>query len=89
VLLLLAFATQLGLGTEAPWYLLSLVANGYVPWIAVALGLVWLAVAAQLATIAFGRYAAYPTARSRRPRLLVRFRPRRRAPVEEAEALEG
>ena len=45
VVLLLSFATRLDLGLETPWYLLSLVAVGYVPWIAVLVGVVWLAVA--------------------------------------------
>ena len=46
LILALSFATRFGLGADAPWYLLSLVAVGYVPWVAVLLGLVWLAVAA-------------------------------------------
>ena len=60
LILVLSFATRFDLGADAPWYLLSLVANGYVPWVAVLLGLVWLAIAAQLAALVSGRYAAYP-----------------------------
>ncbi len=42
LILLLSFATRLDLGLEAPWYLLSLVSVGYVPWLAVALACAWL-----------------------------------------------
>ena len=78
LILLLSFSTRLGLGLETPWYLLSLVSVGYVPWIVVALGFAWLAIAAQLTALAVGRYAPYsngthsaaPTtaAAARRPR---------------------
>ena len=71
LILLLSFSTRLGLGIETPWYLLSLVSVGYVPWIVVALGFAWLAVAAQLTALAVGRYAPYSNGRKRRsgPRL--------------------
>ena len=65
--LLLSLSARLELGVETPWYLLSLVASGYVPWIAVALAVGWAAVGAQLAALAAGRYAAVPTGRQRRP----------------------
>ncbi len=65
-LLLLSFASRLELGLDTPWYLLALVAVGYVPWLAVALVVVWLAVAAQLGALAAGRYAPYAPA-ARRP----------------------
>ena len=68
LILTLSFATRFDLGGDAPWYLLSLVAVGYVPWVAVLLGLVWLAIAAQLATLVSGRYAPFPDVRSRGPR---------------------
>jgi hypothetical protein len=55
-LLVASFARQYSLGAEAPWYLLSLVGIGYVPWLAAALALAWLAIAAQLAALAVGRY---------------------------------
>jgi hypothetical protein len=97
VLLIVSFAEQQGLGLGAPWYLLSLLATGYVPWLAAAIGLVWLAVAAQLAALAGGRYAAYPD-RGTRPeesplRALARrgagaWR-RRRSQDEERDALPG
>ncbi len=68
LILLLSFSTRLGLGFETPWYLLSLVSVGYVPWIVVALGFAWLAVAAQLTALAVGRYAPYSSSRNRRNR---------------------
>ena len=71
--LVLSVASRLQLGLDAPWYLLSLVASGYVPWVAVLLAVGWAAVAAQLATIAAGRYAAVPTGRRRRPRQPLRL----------------
>ena len=97
VILTLSFATRFDLGDDAPWYLLSLVATGYVPWIAVLLGLVWLAVAAQLATLVFGRYAPFPDVRAGGPRSgaaavisrVLGFQPRRGASQEVPDALEG
>jgi hypothetical protein len=73
LILLLSFSTRLGLGLETPWYLLSLVSVGYVPWIAVALGFAWLAVAAQLTALAVGRYAPYSNGRNRRQRPRLRL----------------
>jgi hypothetical protein len=64
-LLVVSFAERQGLGLETPWYLLSLVASGYVPAIVAVLGLAWLAVAAQLAALTADRYAAYPDRRER------------------------
>ena len=71
LILLLSFSTRLALGIETPWYLLSLVSVGYVPWIVVALAFAWLAVAAQLTALAVGRYAPYTHTNTRRngPRL--------------------
>ena len=83
LLLLLSFSTRLGLGLETPWYLLSLVSVGYVPWIVVALAFAWLAVAAQLTALAVGRYAPYTTTR-RRPN-----RPLRLLGGEKRDAMEG
>lgn len=86
LLLLLSFSTRFSLGYETPWYLLSLVAVGYTPWLAVILGLAWLGIAGQLAALAAGRYAPYPTGgRQQRPGGL---RLVRRATGEEREALE-
>ena len=73
LILLLSFSTRLGLGLETPWYLLSLVSVSYVPWIVVALGFAWLAVAAQLTTLAVGRYAPYSSTLRSRPRRPLRL----------------
>jgi hypothetical protein len=87
LILLLSFATRLDLGLETPWYLLSLVVVGYVPWIAVGLAVVWCAVAAQLSAITAGRYAPTASVRARRPRPPLRLV--RRGTGNEREALEG
>lgn len=98
VLLIVSFAEQQDLGAlQAPWYLLSLLATGYVPWLVAAIALVWLAAAAQLAALAGGRYAAYPD-RGARPgeslfgtlarRGAGAWR-RRRSHDEERDALHG
>ena len=97
LILTLSFATRFDLGSDAPWYLLSLVAAGYVPWVAVLLGLVWLAVAAQLATLVSGRYAPFPDVQAGGPgnragALLARMvasPAKRRATQQAPEALEG
>lgn len=88
LILLLSFSTRLALGIETPWYLLSLVSVGYVPWIVVALGFAWLAVAAQLTALAVGRYAPYSNTRGRRngPRLRLLGG---RESGEARDALEG
>lgn len=88
-ILAFSFATRFDLGIDTPWYLLSLVAVGYVPWTAVLLGLVWLAVAAQFAALAAGRYAPYPDMRERGPRRRARGLARRSVTKQEREALEG
>ena len=59
-ILLGSFAFRFDLGFDAPWYVLELVAIGYVPLPSVAIGLAWLAAAGQLTAIAAGRYAPYP-----------------------------
>ena len=100
LLLLGSFAVRYGLGLDAPWYLATLVAVGYVEAPAVVVFLAWVAAAAQLTALAVGRYAPYPTAAERPPRgplrelvrrtvLAVRGRRRLRvveAPPEAAEA---
>jgi hypothetical protein len=86
VILLLSFSTRLDLGFQTPWYLLSLVSVGYVPWIAVVLVCAWLAVAAQLTALAVGRYAPYSQAPRRRPRRPLRLLG---GAGEERDALEG
>ena len=89
VILVLSFSTRFDLGLEAPWYLLSLVANGYVPWIAVLIGLVWLAIGAQLAALTAGRYGPYSSARAGGPRASLRTLFSRKTTAHEAEVLEG
>ena len=60
-----SLAVRFGLGFDAPWYLLELVAVGYVHVPAVLMTLCGTACAAQLAVVAAGRYAPYPTAGER------------------------
>ena len=59
-LLVLSLALRFGLGLDAPWYLLELVAVGYVQTPPVVIALAGAACAAQLAAVAAGRYAPYP-----------------------------
>jgi Peptidase family M28 len=68
LLVLVSLAVRLGLGFDAPWYLLELVALGYVKLPAVAITLAAAACAGQLAAVATGRYAPYPDAHERPPR---------------------
>ena len=72
-ILLGSLAFRLHLGFDAPWYLLELVAVGYVPLPAVVIALGWFAAAGQLTAIAAGRYAPYPSARERPPRGPIRL----------------
>lgn len=72
LLLLGSFAWRFGLGVDAPWYVMQLVAIGYVPIPAVLIALGWLAAAGQLTAISAGRYAPYPSARERPPRGPIR-----------------
>ncbi len=67
-ILLASFAWRFELGLDAPWYVLELVAIGYVPLPAIVIALGWCAATGQLAAIATGRYAPYPDARERPPR---------------------
>ncbi len=55
-----SFAVRFGLGFDAPWYILELVALGVVNVPAIAITLAGTACAAQLCTVAAGRYAPYP-----------------------------
>ncbi|HZT16703.1 MAG TPA: M28 family peptidase [Gaiellaceae bacterium] len=61
----LSFAYRFGLGFDAPWYVLHLVAIGYIHLPAVAITLGGGACAAQLVAVAAGRYAPYPDRRER------------------------
>jgi Zn-dependent M28 family amino/carboxypeptidase len=71
-ILLGSFAWRFGLGLDAPWYVLELVAIGYVPLPAILIALAWLAAAGQLTAISAGRYMPYPDARERPPRGPIR-----------------
>ena len=65
LLVVLSLAIRAGLGFDAPWYLLELVAVGYVHLPAVAITLCGAACAAQLVAVGAGRYAPYPPAGER------------------------
>jgi peptidase M28-like protein len=71
-LLLGSLAWRYHLGLDAPWYLAELGATGYVKFSAVVIAVGWLAAAGQMASLAAGRYAAYPSAAERPPRGPVR-----------------
>jgi hypothetical protein len=99
-LVLGSFAIRYGVGLDAPWYVASLAAVGYVDVLSVTTFLAWLAAAGQLAALTARRYAPYPSAAERPPRgplrevvrrtvLGVRAARRRRAALEEKEALEA
>src|SRR5262249_300550 len=55
-LALVAIAGQLGLGLDAPLYIVSLMTLGFIPWTTVLLLIAWAAVATQLGALAGGRY---------------------------------
>jgi hypothetical protein len=67
-----SFAWRFDLGFDAPWYVLTLIATGYVPLPSLAIGLAWFAAAGQLTAVAARRYTPYPSARERPPRGPVR-----------------
>jgi Peptidase family M28 len=89
-----SFAFRFGLGWHALWYAAELRAVGYAPFVVLPIAAAWLAVAAQMATLAVGRYAPYPEA-GERPRLgparriLRRIVLSRRASQQQHRALEG
>jgi hypothetical protein len=97
LLLLWSLGSRLGLGLDAPAYLVELAAVGYVPLPLVVLFLGWLGVAGQLTALAAGRYAPYPEAGERPPRGPIRelvrrtwlAAERRRASRPVRRALEG
>jgi len=100
LLLLGSFAFRYGLGLDALWYLVALTSVGFVPVALVLSFLVWGAAAAQVGTVAAGRYAPYPAA-DERPRrgpiresirqtvLLTRRMRAPREATEEAGSAEG
>jgi hypothetical protein len=99
LLLLGSLALRYDLGLDAPWFLAELTAIGYVKLPALVIAIGWLASAGQMAAVAAGRYAPYPTARERPPRGPLRETARRvvltvrssrkRGPATERRALEG
>ncbi|HEY8644867.1 MAG TPA: M28 family peptidase [Gaiellaceae bacterium] len=97
-LILLSLGVRYGLGFDAPWYLLELVALGYVRVPAVAITLGGAACAAQLAVVAAGRYAPYPEPGERAARgplrqlirtVILALRARRRVTEERRRAFGG
>ena len=96
LLLLGSFAFRFDLGLDAPWYVTALAAVGYVPAPLLTATVVWGAAAAQVGSLAAGRYTPYPSAEDRPPRGPIRelirravlLSRRRRTPdvVPEAEA---
>ena len=84
LLLLVSLAVRFGLGFDAPWYVLELVALRYVSPFAVAIALLGTACGAQLAMVAAGRYAPYPRAGERSARGPVRELVRRFAQANRA-----
>jgi hypothetical protein len=97
-LILLSLGARYGLGFDAPWYLLELVALGYVQVPAVAIALGGAACAAQLAVVAAGRYAPYPEPGERPARgplrelirrLILAIRARQRVTEERRRAFGG
>ena len=76
-LLVWSFALRFGLGLDTPWYLAWLFSLGYAPLPGLIIVLVWAAAAGQLAALAGGRYAPYPSAAERPPRGPIRETVRR------------
>jgi hypothetical protein len=97
-LILFSLGMRYGLGFDAPWYLLELVALGYIQAPAVAITLGGAACAAQLAMVAAGRYAPYPEPGERPARgplralvraVILAFRARRRVTEDRRRAFGG
>jgi peptidase M28-like protein len=95
LLLLWSFADRYRLGLDALWYLAELTALGYTPLALVLVFLGWAAAAGQVAALAGGRYAPYPSANERPPRGPIRETvrrvviARRSRRAERPRALEG
>jgi hypothetical protein len=66
-ILLASIAIRLGLGFDAPWYLLALASLGWVHATAVAIALAAVACGAQVAAVATNRYAPHTTRAERPP----------------------
>ncbi len=56
VLATVAIGTSLGLGFDTPYYLVSLMTLGFIPWTTVLVLITWTAIASQLGALAAGRY---------------------------------
>ena len=70
---LAVFASSLGLGPIAAMaYVAGLITVGYIPLASVLLAVAWVAAAAQLGALAFGRYAPYASGQEPPPPGLVR-----------------
>jgi hypothetical protein len=98
VALLVSLGTRFGLGFDAPWYLLVLASLGWVHALPVVLVLLAGATGAQLAAVAGGRYAPYPSPAERGRRgplrelvrtLVLLGRSRRRVSEERRRAFGG
>jgi hypothetical protein len=98
LLLVWEFADRFGLGLDAPWYLLQLAALDRAPLLELAVFVVWAGSAGQLAALAAGRYAPYPSASERPPlgpirrsirRAVLSSRARRRVVSAEQEVLDA
>ena len=72
LLVAISIGDRFDLGARTPLYLVELVTVGYIPWTTAALVLAWAAVAAQLGTLAIGRYAPYSSGARRPPRGPIR-----------------
>jgi hypothetical protein len=68
VALIASLAVRLGLGLDAPLYLLELVTNGYVSPLEALIALAGVVGACQVAAASAGRYSPYPTVHERGPR---------------------
>jgi hypothetical protein len=94
-LVVLSLAIRFRLGFDAPWYLLELVAVGWVHVVPVAIALAGAACAAQLVAASVGRYAPYPAPHERPERgplrtvirgIVLTLRARRRVTAERRRA---
>jgi hypothetical protein len=97
-LILFSLGVRYGLGFDAPWYLVELVALGYIQAPAVAITLGGAACAAQLTMVAAGRYAPYPEPGERPARgplrelirtVILAFRARKRVTEDRRRAFGG
>ena len=98
LLILFSLGIRYGLGLDAPWYLLELIALGYIPPATIAVALAGIACAAQLGAVAAGRYAPYPAAGDRPARgplrelvrsVVLTLRAHRRVTEERRSAFGG